>query len=106
MASKLKLEAIQVFGGKCQCPKCPIIHPDLLQFSHVNRDGGKNRVLVMYNGQLTWRRPFKGDSLLRRLKKANWTNETLETGKIQMLCQHCHTLLDKGVPCDTLHSTT
>lgn len=103
MASKIKLEAIGVFGGKCQCPKCSISHPDLLQFSHVNKDGGKNRQIRTYQGLPTSRRTYQGDTLLRHLKRAGWVNETPETGKIQMLCQHCHTLFDKGIPCDSLH---
>ena len=103
MASKLKLEAVQKFGGKCQCPACPVTEPDVLEFSHVNHDGGKNRELRTYRGLPASRRAFVGDKLLRHLKAAGWVDETPETGKVQMLCKNCHTLYDRGISCATQH---
>jgi hypothetical protein len=95
MADKLKQEAVQAFGGRCQCPHgCAVTHPDLLEFAHPNHDGGKNREIRNYHGRRASRRKYVGPTLLRQLKKAGWADETPETGKVLMLCKLCHAAYD------------
>ena len=99
MPSKLKLEEVEVFGGKCQCPTCTVSHPDFLEFAHPNLDGGKKKKTRKINGRKEERRVYVGDTLLRHLKKADWANETKETGKVLMLCRFCHVAHDRGFCC-------
>jgi hypothetical protein len=75
-----------------------------LEFAHVNQDGNINRVPRNYNGLVTLRRKYVGDSLLRLLKKRGWVQETPESGKVVMLCLLCHRALDQGIPaCGGMH---
>jgi len=41
---KIKLEVIEAYGGKCQCPGgCDVTDPDFLTVDHVLGDGAKHR---------------------------------------------------------------
>ena len=41
---RLKMEVIEAYGGKCQCPGgCPVVEPDWLSVDHVKGGGVKHR---------------------------------------------------------------
>lgn len=69
--AKLKLDALNAFGGKCNC--CGEKHPYFLTLDHINNDGAKAREI--YNEQ----------QIYREARRENWPKD-----KYQLLCMNCN----------------
>lgn len=41
--AKVKAEVVAAYGGKCQCPGCPVADPEFLTMHHVNGNGAEHR---------------------------------------------------------------
>ena len=67
----LKLEAIRVFGGACQC--CNEKHPYFLTLDHINNDGAKHR------------EQYSEQQIYREARRQGWPKD-----KYQLLCMNCN----------------
>lgn len=71
---KLRLEAIEAYGGKCNC--CGELTPEFLHLDHVLNDGAEHRKELSSS---------KGGSIhtLRWAKKNGWPD------RLQLMCHNC-----------------
>lgn len=75
---RLRAEVLAAYGGKCQCPGCPITQPEFLQIDHVHNDGSIHR------RSLTGTKS-QGVNIYRWLKKNNFPKD-----RFQLLCANCN----------------
>jgi hypothetical protein len=76
----LKLEVIQIYGGKCACKGCTVTHPDFLTVDHKNNDGAKHRK------QMRSGKKVKSlTSFYAWLKKRGFPKD-----RFQLLCWNCN----------------
>lgn len=71
---RLRLEALEQFGGACVC--CGETQPQFLSLDHPNGDGGKHRADMRCSGS----------TFLRKLRAAGWPAEYA----IVVRCWNCH----------------
>lgn len=74
---KIKLLAINHYGGKCAC--CGEKNIEFLVIDHVNNDGAKHRLQICGKNS-------GGKRLYRWLKKNNYPDKP----KLQVLCHNCN----------------
>ncbi len=73
---KLRLEMVEVYGGKCK--HCEELDPLVLQLDHINDDPGQEYEIAGKSSR-------GGYQLYRRLKKQGWP-----TDRFQLLCSNCN----------------
>lgn len=71
---RLKTAAMQAYGGKCACPKCPETNAKFLTIDHINNDGSAHRREMK----------GKGCAIYRWLKHNNYPDG------FQVLCWNCN----------------
>jgi hypothetical protein len=40
---RCRIQVIEAYGGRCNCPGCHVVHAELLTVDHVNGDGAEHR---------------------------------------------------------------
>ena len=75
--NQLRLDAIQIYGGTCQCPGCHTVHSELMTIDHIAGDGAEHRRSIGVVRRT-------GVDFYRWLKKHNYPEG------FQTLCWNCN----------------
>jgi hypothetical protein len=76
---RLRLEMIQAYGGKCQCPGgCDIVQPEFLAIDHIFNDG-RNHRREIGAGQIS------AIQLFRWLRDRGYPKD-----RFRLLCHNCN----------------
>jgi hypothetical protein len=75
----LRLQVIEAYGAKCQCPGCDEDHIEFLALDHIHGGGNAHRK------SLTGRSHGAGDKVYRWLKRQGFPKDSF-----RLLCHNCN----------------
>lgn len=77
---RIRDEMVAIYGGRCNCPKCPETNPAFLTLEHVNGDGAQHRKVTRH--------------VYEDLRRQGWPKEGYT-----LLCWNCNAMTRYGRTC-------
>ena len=78
--ARRRIRVVELYGGRCNCPGCPVTDPSIMDLDHVLGNGGFERAQSYPNQAWVYAQQYRPDIY-------------------QILCPNCHRSKTLGKPC-------